>query len=117
MTEEEAESQWRIHGNEVLDNDQDFIAAVNEQKHVGKIVGWSYAILVTGLLAFMMGFYLWRFRFFWAIVIYVLLLTICAIAGRTISVHAVKNDHLGELVRAAHDRYIRSLVGQDNIQP
>lgn len=110
MTKEEAEQQWRIHGNEVLDNDEDFIAAERVQRHVGRIVGWSYAILVTCLLAFMMGFYLWRFRFFWAIVLYVILLTICAIAGRTISVHAVKNDHLGELVRAAHDRYIQDLT-------
>lgn len=110
MTVSEAEKQWRIHGNEVLDRDDDFLAAVKEQKRVGRIVGWSYAILVAGLLGFMIGFYLWRFRFFWAIVIYVVLLTICALAARTISVHAVRNDHLGELVKAAHDRYIKGLT-------
>lgn len=110
MTKEEAERQWRIHGNEILDADEQYLAAEREQHHVGVIVGWAYVILVAGLLAFMIGFYLWRFRFFWAIVIYVVLLTICAFAGRTISVHAVKNDHLGELVRAAHDRYIAELT-------
>lgn len=114
LSAEEAEKQWRIHGNEVLDSDEEFLAAEREQRHVGKVVGWAYAILVAGLLAFMIGFYLWRFRFFWAIVIYVALLTICALAGRTISVHAVRNDHLGELVKAAHDRYVKALTeGQD----
>lgn len=115
MTLEEAESEWRIHGNEVLDHDENFLAAAREQKHVGKVVGWSYVILVAGLLAFMMGFYLWRFRFFWAIVIYVVLLTICALAARTISIHAVKNDHLGELVRAAHERYIYNLTRGNSV--
>ena len=96
LSVDEAERQWRIHGNEVLDADEEFQAAVR----------------VAGLLAFMMGFYLWRFRFFWAICIYVVLLSICALAGRTISVHAVRNDHLGELVKAAHDKYIEQLTGK-----
>lgn len=112
LSVEEAERQWRIHGNEVLDSDDEYQKAEREQRHVGKIVAWAYAILVGGLLAFMIGFYLWRFRFFWAIVIYVVLLSICAIAGRTISVHAVRNDHLGELVKAAHDRYIARATGK-----
>ena len=112
LSVDEAERQWRIHSNEVLDADEEFQAAVRVQRHVGKVVGWAYVILVAGLLAFMMGFYLWRFRFFWAICIYVVLLSICALAGRTISVHAVRNDHLGELVKAAHDKYIEQLTGK-----
>lgn len=112
LSREEAERLWRIHGNEILASDPEYLAADREQHRVGKIVGWAYAILITGLLLFMIGFYLWRFRFFWAIVIYVVLLTICAFAGRTISVHAVRNDHLGELVRDAHDRYISSLTSR-----
>lgn len=110
LTTEEAEQQWRIHGNEVLESDEDFVAAEKVQRHVGRIVGWSYVILVSALLAFMAGFYLWRFRFFWAIMIYVVLLTVAAFAAHTISVHAVRNDHLGELVKAAHDKYITRLT-------
>lgn len=62
LSVEEAERQWRIHGNEVLDSDDEYQKAEREQRHVGKIVAWAYAILVGGLLAFMIGFYLWRFR-------------------------------------------------------
>ncbi len=110
MTADEAERLWRIHGNEVLEADKEYLAAEEEQRHVGRIVGWSYVILVAALLAFMTGFYLWRFRFFWAVIIYIVLLSIAAIAARTISVHAVRNDHLGELVKVAHDRYVAGLL-------
>lgn len=109
VTAEEAERLWRIHGNEVLDKDDEYLAAEAVQRHVGHVVAWAYAILVASLLAFMVGFYLWRFRFFWAIIIYIVLFTIAGIAARTISVHAVRNDHLGELVKAAHDRYVAQL--------
>lgn len=110
LSADEAERMWRIHGNEVLAKDKDFLAADRYQQHVGKVVGWSYAVLVAGLLGFMVGFYLWRFRFFWAIVIYVVLLSVCAFATRIIAKHSVKNDHYGELVKAAHDRYVARLM-------
>lgn len=112
LTGEEAERLWKIHANDVLEADENYRRAESEQRWVGRIVAWSYTILVAGLLAFMIGFYLWRFRFFWAIVIYVVLLTACAMAARTIYVHAVTNDHLGELVNAAHDRYVARLTGE-----
>lgn len=112
LTEEEAERLWKIHANDVLEADENYRRAESKQHRVGRIVAWSYTILVAGLLAFMIGFYLWRFRFFWAIVIYVVLLTACALAARTIYVHAVTNDHLGELVNAAHDRYVARLTGK-----
>lgn len=112
LTEEEAERLWKIHANDVLEADENYRRAESEQRRVGRIVAWSYTILVAGLLAFMIGFYLWRFRFFWAIVIYVVLFTACAMAARTIYVHAVANDHLGELVNAAHDRYVARLTGE-----
>lgn len=112
LTEEEAERLWKIHANDVLEADENYRRAESKQHRVGRIVAWSYTILVAGLLAFMIGFYLWRFRFFWAIVIYVVLLTACAMAARTIYVHAVANDHLGELVNAAHDRYVARLTGE-----
>lgn len=112
MSRDAAERLWRIHGNEVLAADEEYLAAERRQDHVGRVVAWAYAILVAGLLAFMVGFYLWRFRFFWAIVIYVVLLSMCGVAARTIVVNAVRNDHLGELVKAAHDRYIRQMTQQ-----
>ena len=111
LTRSEAEAHWRIHANEILASDADYLAAERIQKHVGKVVGWSYVVLVASLLAFMMGFYLWRFRFFWAICIYVVLLCLAALAARTISVHAMRNDHLGDLVKAAHDRFITRATG------
>lgn len=112
LTRDEAERLWRIHGNEVLDSDEEYQKAEQEQRRVGRVVAWAYVILVGGLLSFMTGFYLWRFRFFWAIIIYVVLLSVCALAGRTISLHAVRNDHLGELVKAAHDRFIKRATGE-----
>ena len=106
---DEAERQWFLHANEVLAANEEYVAAEREQRHVGRVVALAYVVLVAGLLAFMVGFYLWRFRFFWAIVIYVVLISICAVAAHTISVHAVRNDHLGELVRKAHDEYVANL--------
>lgn len=111
LTRSEAEAHWCIHANEILASDTDYLAAERIQKHVGKVVGWSYVVLVTSLLAFMMGFYLWRFRFFWAICVYVVLLCLAALAARTISVHAMRNDHLGDRVKAAHDRFIDRATG------
>lgn len=112
MTREEAERQWRIHGNEVLEHDEDYQKAVNVQRRVGNRVGIAYIVLVGSLLAFMCGFYLWRFRFFWAIVTYVVLWTIAALAARVITKHSVKNDHLGELISKARKHYIDSLTMQ-----
>lgn len=110
MTREEAESEWRIHGNEVLKNDADYQAAVEQQRRVGKRVGWAYVVLVGSLLGFMTGFYLWRFRFFWAIITYIILWTFAAFAARVITKYSVKNDHLGELISRARQRYINQLI-------
>lgn len=62
LTEEKAEQLWKIHANDVLGADENYRRAESEQHRVGRIVAWAYTILVAGLLAFMTGFYLWRFR-------------------------------------------------------
>lgn len=110
MSGEEAEEQWRIHGNEILDHDADYQAAIALQRKVGSRVGWAYVVLVGSLLIFMTGFYLWRFRFFWAIVLYIIMWTLAAIAARAIMKYSVKNDHLGELISKAKEKYINSLM-------
>lgn len=110
MTREEAEEKWRENANDILLHDAEYQAAVKEQHHVGRRVGWAYVVLVFSLLAFMSGFYLWRLRFFWAIVFYIIMWCIAALAARVIFKHSVKNDHLGELIHKAHQKFIQDTV-------
>lgn len=110
MTRGEALGQWRIHGNEVLARDAEYQAALKVQRRVGRRVGWAYVVLVGSLLAFMCGFYLWRFRFFWAIATYVVLWAVAFVAARVIMKYSVKNDHLGELVSKARERYVAEMI-------
>lgn len=112
MTSQEAEAQWRIHGNEALRQDPEYQRALEEQRRVGRRVGQAYVRLVLGLLAFMAGFYLWRFRFFWAIAGYVALLTMCAFSARVIIRCSVMDDHLGDIVSKVHRRYVAERSGQ-----
>lgn len=112
MTREEAEQQWRKHGNEILEHDADYQAALKVQRCVGKRVGWAYVVLVGSLLIFMTGFYLWRFRFFWAIMFYIVMWSLAAIAARVIMKYSVKNDHLGELISKAKSRYIEKSIAE-----
>lgn len=109
MTHDEAERQWRIHGNEVLANDPEYQQALAVQRRVGRRVAWAYVVLVGSLLAFMCGFYLWRFRHLWADVTYIVLWALAIVAARVIMKYSVKNDHLGELVAQARQRYIDQL--------
>lgn len=113
MSPEEAEEQWHIHGNEILANDAEYQAAQAEQRNVGRKVGWAYVVLVGSLLVFMTGFYLWRFRFFWAIVFYIVMWTLAALAARVIAKYSVKDDHLGELISKAKQRYIAEIMSGD----
>lgn len=110
MSKEEAERQWQIHGNEILAEDADYQAALAEQRKVGRRVGWAYIVLVGSLLVFMTGFYLWRFRFFWAIIFYIVMWTLAALSARVITKYSVKNDHLGELISQAKQRYLRKMM-------
>lgn len=110
MSREEAEEQWRIHGNEILASDADYQDALAVQRKVGRKVAWAYIILVGSLLVFMTGFYLWRFRFFWAIVFYIVMWTLAALSARVIAKYSVKNDHLGELISQAKQRYINKMT-------
>lgn len=110
MTRQEAEQQWCLHGNEVLVHDADYQEAERHAHHVGVRVAWAYAALVGSLLAFCVGFYYWLFRFFFAICLYVVFLTIAGLALRVILRYSVKDDHLSELVRRAHDRYVTQLL-------
>lgn len=112
MSREEAEKQWHIHGNEILDHDADYQAALAVQRKVGRRVAVAYTALVGSLLVFMAGFYLWRFRFFWAIVLYIIMWTLAAIAARVIMKYSVKNDHLGELINKAKEKYINSRINE-----
>lgn len=105
-----AEAEWRKHANEILLHDEEYQAALKEQHRVGQHVGWAYVVLVFSLLAFMSGFYLWRLRFFWAIVFYIIMWCIAALSTRVIVKHSVKNDHLGELIHKAHDKFIQDTV-------
>lgn len=110
VTKEEAEKLWRENANDILLHDEDYQAAVREQHRVGRHVGWAYVVLVFSLLAFMSGFYLWRLRFFWAIVFYIIMWAIAALAARVIIKHSVKNDHLGEMIHAAHKKFIEERI-------
>ncbi len=110
MTRQEAEQQWRLHGNEVLAHDADYQEAERQERRIGIRVAWAYAALVGGLLAFCIGFYYWLFRFFFAICLYVVFLTIAGLGLRVIMRCSVRNDHLSELVRRAHDRYVARLL-------
>ena len=107
MNREEVERLWREHANDILAHDEAYQAALREQQRVGRRVGIAYIVLVASLLAFMSGFYLWRLRFFCAIVFYVVMWVIAALAARVIVHHSVKNDHLGELIHEAHQRFIK----------
>ena len=107
MNREEVERLWREHANDILAHDEAYQAALREQQRVGRRVGIAYIVLVASLFAFMSGFYLWRLRFFWAIVFYVVMWVIVALAARVIVHHSVKNDHLGELIHEAHQRFIK----------
>lgn len=110
MTTEEAERQWQIHANEILSADREYQSAEGHQRLVGRRVALAYVALVGGLLAFCVGFYYWMFRFFWAIVAYVVFLSIAGVGLRYILKASVKNDRLGQLVRKAHDNYVESLM-------
>ncbi len=112
MTREEAEKEWGRHAGEVLSHDADYQAALEKQRHVGRRVGWAYVVLVASLLAFMSGFYLWRFRFFWAIITYFFLWALAIVAARVIIKYSLKKDHLGELISKARLRYIEQLAGK-----
>lgn len=118
MTRQEAEQQWHLHGNVVLAHDTDYQEAERQERRIGIHVAWAYAALVGGLLAFCIGFYYWFFRFFFAICLYVVFLTIAGLGLRTIMRYSVRNDHLSELVRRAHDRYVAQLLAgeADNTQ-
>lgn len=106
MTRDEAEAEWRRHATDILRGDAEYQAAVSEQRRVGHRVGLAYVVLVLSLLAFMSGFYLWRLRFFWAIVFYIIMWVVAALAARVIVRHSVRNDHLGELIHKAHSRFV-----------
>lgn len=106
MTRDEAEAEWRRHANEILLHDEAYQSALREQRRVGRRVGWAYVVLVFSLLAFMSGFYLWRLRFFWAIVFYIIMWGVAALAARVIVRHSVRNDHLGELIHKAHRQFV-----------
>ncbi len=112
MTHEEAEKEWRKHAGCVLAHDADYQAALEEQRHVGRCVGRAYVVLVASLLAFMSGFYLWRFRFFCAIMAYVFLWALAVVAARVIIRYSLRKDHLGELIGKARSRYIEQLTGK-----
>jgi hypothetical protein len=108
----DAERLWREHANDILAHDEAYQAALREQQRVGRHVGIAYIVLVLSLLAFMSGFYLWRLRFFWAIVFYVVMWVIAALAARVIVRHSMKNDHLGELIHEAHKRFINESTSE-----
>lgn len=108
MTRADAEEVWRVHANDILERDEEYQAALEYQHKVGRHVGWAYVVLVSSLLAFMSGFYLWRLRFFWAIVFYVVMWGVAGLAARVIIKHSMRNDHLGELIHEAHKRFVDS---------
>lgn len=110
MTRQEAEQQWCLHGNEILAHDADYQEAERQSRRVGVRVARAYVALVGSLLAFCVGFYYWLFRFLFAICLYVVFLTIAGLALRVILRYSVKDDHLSELVRRAHDRYVAQLL-------
>lgn len=109
MTREEAEKEWRKKANEILLHDKEYQEALKEQHRVGKHVGWAYVVLVSSLLAFMSGFYLWRLRFLLAIIFYIVMWCIAGFAANIIFKHSVKDDHLGELIHKAHKAFIENL--------